>query len=148
MTSLVQRILNHTTLLPGNVPGWLICARNASKKSSGSSRNSRGRTRGKHRGILKIDGDYVTEGTLLVRQLGLDYLPGLNVGIGRNRTLYAMYHGRVVMTTERFIPNWEHKVMRRFGSELKELHDIPIYKTYFHILTEPQKTNFKLIDQV
>lgn len=70
------------------------------------------------------------------------------VGIGRDRTLYALYHGRVVMTTEIFNPNWNHKIMRRFGTELKKLEDIPIYKTYFHILTEPQKTNFKLVDQV
>lgn len=65
--------------LPGNCGGCLISIRNASKKSGGSSRNKSSRSKGKFRGIKKVDGEWVTQGTILVRQLGLDFLPGLNV---------------------------------------------------------------------
>lgn len=139
---------SETSALITNYGGWLINTRNASKKAGGSSRNRMGRAKGKGRGVKKMDGEYVTQGTILVRQLGLDWLPGLNVGIGRDRTLYAKYHGRVMMTTEKVDPNWDHKICKRFKSLLQEDEDAPIYKTYFHILTKPQKNNFKLIDQI
>lgn len=66
-------------IFPANYGGWLINTRNASKKAGGSSRNRMGRAKGKGRGVKKMDGEYVTQGTILVRQLGLDWLPGLNV---------------------------------------------------------------------
>ncbi|XP_071546092.1 large ribosomal subunit protein bL27m [Panulirus ornatus] len=128
--------------------GWLTSIRNASKKAGGSSRNKKGRARGKHRGIKKRDGVWVSQGTILVRQLGLNYHPGLNVGIGRDRTLFAKENGQVMMTTEKVNPNWDHRFIKRFYDELQNLEDVPIYKTYFHVITEPQKNNFKLVDQI
>lgn len=65
----------------GNYGVLFASTRNASKKSGGSSRNAKGRARGKSRGIKREDGDWVTQGTILVRQLGLDFLPGLNVSL-------------------------------------------------------------------
>ncbi|KAG7155021.1 39S ribosomal protein L27, mitochondrial-like [Homarus americanus] len=137
-----------SSILSNNTVGLLTSVRNASKKSGGSSRNKKGRARGKRRGIKKADGLWVSQGTILVRQLGLDYLPGLNVGIGRDRTLFAIEHGRVMMTTEKVNPNWDHSFVRRFYADLQNQEDVPIYKTYFHILTDPQKQNFKLVDQI
>lgn len=127
---------------------WLASTRNASKKAGGSSRNAKGRPRGKSRGLKKEDGDWVTQGSILVRQLGLEFLPGLNVGIGRDRTLYAKYHGRVMITTEKVDPDWDHKIVKRFKGLIQQDEGAPIYKTYLHILTEPQKSNFKLVDQI
>ena len=68
--------------------------------------------------------------------------------MGRDRTLYAKYHGRVMMTTEKVEPDWDHKIVKRFKWLLQENEGAPIYKTHFHILTEPQNNNFKLIDQI
>lgn len=70
------------------------------------------------------------------------------VGIGRDRTLYAKYHGRVMVTTEKVDPDWDNKIVKRFRSLIQADEGAPIYKTYFHILTEPQKNNFKLVDQI
>lgn len=70
------------------------------------------------------------------------------VGIGRDRTLYAKYHGRVMVTTEKMDPNWDHKTVKRFKGLIQADEGAPIYKTYFHVLTESQKNNFKLVDQI
>ncbi|KAK8722215.1 hypothetical protein OTU49_012329 [Cherax quadricarinatus] len=144
----ISGVTSGSSLLSSNTVGWLTSARNASKKSGGSSRNKPGRPRGKRRGIKKRDGLYVTQGTILVRQLGLDFYPGLNVGIGRDKTLFAREHGRVVMTTEKVNPNWDHRFIKLFYVDHEMHEDVPVYKTYFHILTDPQNMTFKLVDQV
>lgn len=137
-----------TPPLLNNCAGWFTSVRNASKKAGGSSRNTKGRARGKGRGAKRLDGDWVPQGCIIMRQLGLDFLPGLNVGIGRDRTLYAKYHGVVMMTTEKVDPNWDHKIVKRFKGLIQADEGAPIYKTYYHVLTEPQKNNFKLVDQI
>ncbi|XP_064098695.1 large ribosomal subunit protein bL27-like [Macrobrachium nipponense] len=117
-------------------PGGLVtCVRNASKKSGGSSKNRVGRPRGKHRGIKKKDLTEVTRGTILVRQLGLDFHPGLNVGIGNDRSLFAKEPGTVIMTTEKLNPNWNHKEIKRFYAEYQD-GSIPIYKNLFPYLAK------------
>lgn len=70
------------------------------------------------------------------------------VGIGKDRTLYAKHHGRVMMTTEKVDPNWNHKTVKRFRNLIQADEGAPIYKTYFHVLIEPQNNNFKLVDQI
>nr|XP_045623093.1 39S ribosomal protein L27, mitochondrial-like [Procambarus clarkii] len=140
-------ITGGSSLLSNSTIGWMTTVRNASKKASGSSRNKPGRPRGKHRGIKKRDGTWVTKGTILVRQLGLLFHPGLNVGIGSDKTLFAREHGKVVMTTEKMNPNWDHSFIKRFYPDLQN-QDVPIYKTYFHILAESPKQTFKLVDQI
>ncbi|XP_068232318.1 large ribosomal subunit protein bL27 [Palaemon carinicauda] len=125
----------------------LSCVRNASKKTGGSSKNRVGRPRGKGRGIKKVDSTEVTRGTIIVRQLGLNFHPGLNVGIGVDRTLYAKEPGTVIMTTEKVNPNWNHKEIKRFYAEYQD-DDTPIYKTYFHILPKPLPNKFKLVEQI
>lgn len=77
-----------------------------------------------------------------------DTLYTFQVGIGRDRTLYAKYHGRVMVTTEKMDPNWDHKTVKRFKGLIQADEGAPIYKTYFHVLTESQKNNFKLVDQI
>ena len=66
----------------------------AHKKAGGSSRNGRD-TRGKRRGVKRSDGQLVLAGTILVRQLGTRIHPGLNVGLGRDYTLYSLVDGEV-----------------------------------------------------
>ncbi|MDR2197963.1 MAG: 50S ribosomal protein L27 [Deltaproteobacteria bacterium] len=66
----------------------------AHKKAGGSSRNGRD-TIGKRRGVKRYGGQIVRAGNILVRQLGTKIHPGLNVGLGRDYTLYALVDGAV-----------------------------------------------------
>lgn len=66
----------------------------ASTKAQGSSRNGRD-SNSKRRGIKRFGGEIVRTGTILIRQKGTVYQPGLNVGIGRDFTLFALKDGKV-----------------------------------------------------
>ena len=66
----------------------------AHKKAGGSSRNGRD-TAGKRRGVKKYAGETVRAGNIIVRQLGTKLHPGLNVGLGRDYTLFALIDGKV-----------------------------------------------------
>ncbi|MBI5779790.1 MAG: 50S ribosomal protein L27 [Planctomycetes bacterium] len=66
----------------------------AHKKGGGSSRNGRD-SNSQRRGIKCYDGEVVTSGSILVRQCGTPFKPGLNVGIGRDNTLFALKNGIV-----------------------------------------------------
>ena len=66
----------------------------SSKKGIGSSRNGRD-SNPKYLGIKKYGGQLVTAGNIIVRQRGTKYKPGINVGVGRDYTLYALADGKV-----------------------------------------------------
>ena len=66
----------------------------ASKKGVGSSKNGRDSI-SKRLGVKRADGQVVTAGSILVRQRGTKFYPGLNVGIGGDDTLFAKVEGRV-----------------------------------------------------
>lgn len=66
----------------------------AHKKSGGSSRNGRD-SQGQRRGIKRFAGQEVTAGSILVRQLGTRIHPGINVGMGRDYTIFAKIDGVV-----------------------------------------------------
>jgi len=66
----------------------------AHKKGGGSSRNGRD-SAGKRLGVKRFDGQKVTSGSILVRQRGTHFKPGLNVGLGRDFTIYATIDGYV-----------------------------------------------------
>ncbi|EKM99760.1 MULTISPECIES: 50S ribosomal protein L27 [Acidocella] len=69
----------------------------AHKKAGGSSRNGRD-TEGRRLGLKKAGGQAVIAGNILVRQRGTKVKPGLNVGVGRDHTLFALADGKVVFT--------------------------------------------------
>ncbi len=66
----------------------------AHKKAGGSSRNGRD-SESKRLGIKRHDGQFVTSGSILVRQRGTKYHPGNNVGLGKDDTLFATVDGYV-----------------------------------------------------
>jgi len=66
----------------------------AHKKGVGSSRNGRD-SQSKRLGVKRFAGQLVLGGTILVRQRGTRFKPGLNVGIGRDDTLFAKILGVV-----------------------------------------------------
>ncbi len=66
----------------------------AHKQGQGSSRNGRD-SAGQRLGIKRFAGNYVSAGSILVRQRGTRIHPGKNVGKGRDDTLFAMMDGYV-----------------------------------------------------
>jgi large subunit ribosomal protein L27 len=66
----------------------------AHKKGQGSSRNGRD-SQSQRLGVKRHDGNIVPGGSILVRQHGRRFRPGLNVGLGKDDTLFAKISGRV-----------------------------------------------------
>ena len=66
----------------------------AHKKGQGSSRNGRD-SHSQRLGVKKFGGNRVTGGSILVRQRGRKFQPGLNVGLGKDDTLFAKVSGVV-----------------------------------------------------
>ena len=66
----------------------------AHKKAGGSSRNGRD-SAGRRLGLKKSGGQAVLPGNVIVRQRGTKYHPGVNVGMGRDHTIFATAPGRV-----------------------------------------------------
>jgi len=66
----------------------------AHKKAGGSSRNGRD-SASQRLGLKRGDGQFVTAGSILVRQRGTKFHPGNNVGIGKDDTLFATIDGVV-----------------------------------------------------
>jgi large subunit ribosomal protein L27 len=66
----------------------------AHKKGVGSSRNGRD-SKPKMLGVKRSDGQQVRAGTIIIRQRGTTIHPGINVGMGRDHTLFAMVDGFV-----------------------------------------------------
>lgn len=66
----------------------------ATKKGGGSSKNGRDSI-GRRLGLKKFGGESVRAGSILVRQRGTKYHPGLHVGMGRDHTLFALKDGVV-----------------------------------------------------
>jgi large subunit ribosomal protein L27 len=66
----------------------------AHKKAGGSSRNGRD-TAGRRLGIKLFGGQIAAPGNIIARQRGTVWHPGLNVGMGKDHTLFALVEGRV-----------------------------------------------------
>ncbi|MBC7257130.1 MAG: 50S ribosomal protein L27 [Chloroflexi bacterium] len=66
----------------------------AHKKGGGSTANNRD-SRGKRLGVKRYDGQRVNSGTIIVRQRGMTIIPGTNVGMGKDYTLFATVDGYV-----------------------------------------------------
>ncbi|TDG08609.1 50S ribosomal protein L27 [Paraburkholderia guartelaensis] len=69
----------------------------AHKKAGGSSRNGRD-SESKRLGVKVYGGQAILAGGIIVRQRGTRMHPGLNVGIGKDHTLYALVDGHVAFT--------------------------------------------------
>lgn len=66
----------------------------AHKKGQGSSRNGRD-SNPQHLGVKAYGGETVNGGAIIVRQRGTKFFPGLNVGRGKDDTLFAKIGGKV-----------------------------------------------------
>ena len=66
----------------------------AHKKAGGSSRNGRD-SEGRRLGVKKFGGETVIPGNIIIRQRGTKVHPGVNVGMGKDHTLFAKTDGKV-----------------------------------------------------
>ena len=66
----------------------------AHKKGVGSSKNGR-ESQSKRLGVKLFGGEFAKAGNIIVRQCGIVYYPGQNVGLGKDHTLYALVDGVV-----------------------------------------------------
>ena len=72
----------------------------AHRKAGGSAKNLRD-SKPKYLGIKLYDGERAQAGSVIVRQRGTRVLPGENVGIGKDHTLFALTSGRVTFSSTR-----------------------------------------------
>ncbi len=70
----------------------------AHKKAAGSTKNGRD-SQSKRLGVKKFGGQAVLAGNILVRQRGTKFHAGVNVGMGRDHTLFAKAAGQVIFET-------------------------------------------------
>ena len=66
----------------------------AHKKGAGSTKNGRD-SNAKRLGVKKFGGERVSAGNILIRQRGLNFKPGTNVGCGKDFTLFALIDGTI-----------------------------------------------------
>ena len=71
----------------------------AHKKAGGSSRNGRD-SAGRRLGVKKFGGQEVIGGNIIIRQRGTRVYPGVNVGMGKDHTLFAKIEGRVLFAVK------------------------------------------------
>ncbi|XP_026274508.1 39S ribosomal protein L27, mitochondrial [Frankliniella occidentalis] len=143
-----MNFLSNLSKVP-NIPSYLLelygGVRFASKKTSSGARwQGNGKKPKRYRGLKRKDGDVVTAGTILATQITLRFFPGLNVGFGKNGSIFAIKAGKVVMSSELAQPNWDHTWIQRLMPRRPD--NIPIYKKYINIIPEPQHNRFKLLE--
>ncbi len=66
----------------------------AQKKGGGSTRNGRD-SESKRLGVKTYGGELIPAGSIIVRQRGTTFHPGVNVGMGKDHTLFALVNGKV-----------------------------------------------------
>jgi len=71
----------------------------AHKKAGGSSRNGRD-SQAKRLGVKVYGGEAIRAGGIIVRQRGTQIHPGVNVGVGKDHTLFALVDGKVAFATK------------------------------------------------
>jgi large subunit ribosomal protein L27 len=82
----------------------------AHKKGQSSSRNNR-ESNAQRLGVKKFGGERVRAGNIVIRQRGTKFHPGLNMGKGKDDTLFALMDGHVKFT--------------RWGRDRKRVHIVP-----------------------
>ena len=83
----------------------------AHKKSAGTTKNGRD-SNPKYLGVKINHGDIARTGEIIVRQRGTDVLPGKNIGIGKDHTLFALKDGKVEFRTKRKV-HFDNSILRK-----------------------------------
>ncbi|XP_053309314.1 39S ribosomal protein L27, mitochondrial [Spea bombifrons] len=133
-------------MLVSHFPVTSLITRGASKKAGGSSKNHGGKSPGRRYGFKKLDGDFVHAGNILATQRLMRWHPGSQVGIGRNKTLFALEDGIVRYTKEVFIPPPRSTQTSDVICQLP-VHAI-LHKTFINVIPVRQNSHFKLVEMM
>ena len=106
----------------------------AHKKGAGSSRNGR-ESHSKRLGIKIFGGQPAIAGNIIVRQRGTKHNPGVNVGIGRDHTLFALAEG--IVTFKKKADNRSYVSVLPFETEEVEVVAAPAPKTKAEVKAAP-----------
>ncbi|XP_075702886.1 large ribosomal subunit protein bL27m [Rhinoderma darwinii] len=124
---------------------WSL-ARGASKKAGTSSKNLGGKSAGRRYGFKKLDGEFVHAGNILATQRLMRWHPGSQVGIGRNKALFALEDGIVRYTKEVYIPH------PRSSDSIDVVSKLPfgavLYKTFINVIPKQKEHSFKLVEMM
>ena len=97
--------------MPFSVIPCILSSLMATKKAGGSTKN--GRDSGpQYLGVKINHGDMAKIGDIIVRQRGTDVLPGKNIGMGKDHTLFALKEGKVQFGTKRKV-HFDNSLMRK-----------------------------------
>lgn len=80
------------------------------KKAAGSTKNGRDSV-AKRLGVKAFGGEVVTAGSIIVRQRGTKFFPGLNVDMGKDHTIFALADGEVYFT-EKALKKFDGRVFK------------------------------------
>jgi large subunit ribosomal protein L27 len=69
----------------------------AHKKGLGSTKNGRD-SNSQRLGVKRFGGEFVKAGSIIIRQRGTKFMPGQNVGLGKDDTIFSMINGQVKFT--------------------------------------------------
>lgn len=101
----------------------------------------------KHYRLWALPGDHVLMKEVLVKQYTMKWHPGLNVGIDDERVLYALCDGIMVITEEKFDPDWSHPLVSKVYME-DEIERAPPHARYINVIPKKKVSEFKLVDMV
>ncbi|KAL6094720.1 mrpl27 [Pungitius sinensis] len=132
-------------LVPGQA-SLLDSVRCASKKAGGSSKNLGGKSPGRRYGFKKQDGNFVHAGNILATQRMVRFHPGAHVGMGTNKTLFALEDGFVRFTKEVYVPPPRSLESTQVITKLPK--GAVLYKTFVNVVPVKQEGKFKLVDMV
>ncbi|KFQ18450.1 hypothetical protein N331_11123, partial [Merops nubicus] len=121
----------------------LVAIRCASKKTGGSTKNLGGRSPGKRYGFKKVEGEFVHAGNILATQRLIRWHPGAHVGMGRNKTLYALEDGIVRYTKEVYVPPPRSTESREVICRLPQ--GAILYKSFISVVPTKEVGSFKLV---
>ncbi|XP_067860517.1 39S ribosomal protein L27, mitochondrial isoform X2 [Heptranchias perlo] len=91
-------------------------------------------------------GDFVHTGNILATQRLIRWHPGANVGMGRNKTLFALEDGTVRYTKEVYVPPPRSLETMKIISRLPK--GAVLYKTFINVVPTKQEGCFKLVDML
>ncbi|XP_077568048.1 large ribosomal subunit protein bL27m-like [Stigmatopora nigra] len=147
MAALFQCVRKYNAGFPAPALSCLWSSqRFASKKAGSSSKNHGGKSPGKRYGHKKQNGNPVNAGNILATQRLLRYHPGANVGMGTNRTVYALEDGYIKFTKEVYTP--PPRSLEAIQIITKLAKGSILYKTFINIIPIKQEPTFKLVNMV
>lgn len=133
-------LLSNTALIVNNH------LQNVSKRYLCKS-SQRPRVRGGHYRLWSMPGDLVYRKELLAKQSNIKWHPGLNVGIDDNKSIYALCDGVIIITEDKFNPDWDHPLVNHYYKD-DEHKRAPLYMRYIHVIPKKRVSEFKLVDLV